>query len=143
MGWLGAQGVGEVIERFVATIETLQRRCELAEDEQGRREKQSKGKRRTATAPELYRTTKEARRSHGGVFPMPAQSQGRHTRAWNAEDGRRPCSKSGEHCSTKLQNCHSFSKPNYSQFFVTTQKSPKIKVVQNQKFYNFAFITTP
>ena len=31
---------------------------------------------------------------------------------------------------------------NQVQIFVTTQKSPK-KVVQNQKFYNFAFITNP
>ena len=39
-GWLGVQGVGEAIERFAAMVETLQRRCELAGDEQGRREKQ-------------------------------------------------------------------------------------------------------
>ena len=30
---------------------------------------------------------------------------------------------------------------NYSQIFITTQKSPKTKAVQNQKFYNFASIT--
>ena len=30
---------------------------------------------------------------------------------------------------------------NYSQIFITTQKSPKTKVVQNQKFYNFVSIT--
>ena len=36
-----------------------------------------------------------------------------------------------------------FKNPNYSQIYVTTQKSPKIKVIQNQKFYNFDFITTP
>ena len=36
-----------------------------------------------------------------------------------------------------------FKIPNYSQIYVTTQKSPKIKVVPNLKFYNFAFITIP
>ena len=36
-----------------------------------------------------------------------------------------------------------FKNPNYSQIYVTTQKSPKIKVVPNLKFYNFAFITIP
>ena len=38
VGWLGAQVVGEAIEHFVATMETLQRRRELVGDEQGRRE---------------------------------------------------------------------------------------------------------
>ena len=36
-----------------------------------------------------------------------------------------------------------FKNPNYSQIYVTTQKYPKIKVAQNLKFYNYAFITTP
>ena len=36
-----------------------------------------------------------------------------------------------------------FKNPNYSQIYVTTQKSSKIKVAPNLKFYNFAFITTP
>ena len=36
-----------------------------------------------------------------------------------------------------------FKNPNYSQIYVTTQKSPKIKVVQNSKFYNFTFNTIP
>ena len=44
VGWLGAQVVGEAIEHFVATMETLQRRRELVGDEQGRWKKQSKGK---------------------------------------------------------------------------------------------------
>ena len=36
-----------------------------------------------------------------------------------------------------------FKNPNYSQIYVTTQKSSKIKVAPKLKFYNFAFITTP
>ena len=100
-------------------------------------------RRTTTTALELYRAAKEARRSHGDTFPTPARSQGRHARAWNAEDGRRPCSFGGEHCSQNLQVCHSSKFTNYSQIFITTQKSPKTKVVQNQKFYNFAFNTNP
>ena len=39
-------------------------------------------------------------------FPMPARHHRRPRRAWNAEEGRRPCSLGGEHCSQKLQNCH-------------------------------------
>ena len=36
-----------------------------------------------------------------------------------------------------------FKNLNYSQIYVTTHKSPKIKVVQNSKLYNFAFIPIP
>ena len=41
------------------------------------------------------------------------------------------------------QTAIQFKNPNYSQIYVTTQKSLKIKVVPNLKFYNFAFITIP
>ena len=76
-GWVDAQDGDGVATGFSCDGGALQRRCELAGDEQGRQENRAR-KRRTATAPELYRMAKEARRSHGGVFPMPARSQGRH-----------------------------------------------------------------
>ena len=47
------------------------------------------------------------------------------------------------HCSHYLPNCHSLHFSNYSQICIVTQKSPKIKVVPNSKFYNFALITVP
>ena len=40
-GRLSVQGTSGAVERFAAMVETLQRRCELARDEQGRQEKQS------------------------------------------------------------------------------------------------------
>ena len=68
---------------------------------------ENKGRRKTTmTVPQVIKDDQEAQRSHGGVFPTPARSQGRHACAWNAEDSRRPCSKSDEHCSLILQNCH-------------------------------------
>ena len=76
-------------------------------------------------------------------LPRQHDAEDSHDRAWKQAEGRRRCSLGGEHCSQNLQNCPSFSNSNYSQICVTTQKSPKIKVVQNQKFYNFAFITNP
>ena len=47
------------------------------------------------------------------------------------------------HCSNHLPNCHSLHFSNYSQIFMVTPKSPKIKVVPNLKFYNFYLITIP
>ena len=86
----------------------------------------------------------EAQGSHAVAFSMPARSQGRPRRAWNAEEGNvGNVASRGGHCSQKLQKCHSPKFPNYSQIFITTQKSPKTNVVQNLKFYNFAFITNP
>ena len=64
--------------------------------------------------------------------PRQHEAEDVHARAWNRTEGRRQCSKSGEHCSPKLQNCYSPKFTNYSQIFITTQKSPKTKVVQNQ-----------
>ena len=83
----------------------------------------------------------EAQGSHAVAFSMPARSQGRPRRAWNAEEGPPAVTAARRHCSTNLQKCHPTKFPNYSQIFITTQKSPKTKVVQNQKFYNFAFET--
>ena len=140
---MGAQGVGEAIEHFAATVETLQRWCELTGDEQGRREKQRTRKEERRRLQSFIGRLRKQGEATEKSFPCQREAKSSHSRAWNAEDSRRRCSKSGEHCSTKLQNCHSFSKPNYSQFCVTTQKSPKIKVAQNSKFYNFAFITNP
>ena len=45
------------------------------------------------------------------------------------------------HCSSYLPNCHLFYFSIYSQIYMVTQKSPKIKVASNPKFYNFALIT--
>ena len=41
VGWLGAQGVGEAIERFATTAQALVRRRWLDGDDRRRREKQS------------------------------------------------------------------------------------------------------
>ena len=142
-GWLGAQGAGEAIERFAVTVETLQRRCELAGDEQGRREKQRTRKEERRRLQSFIGRPRKQGEAMEESFPRQREAKSGHSRAWNAEESRRRCSKSGEHCSTKLQNYHLFSKPNYSQFCVTTQKSPKTKFVQNSKFYNFAFIAIP
>ena len=76
---------------------------------------------------------------------MPARRQGRPRHTWNAEEGRRPCSYDGEHCSQYLQVCHSPNFTNYSQIFITTQKSPKNKSCSKSKvlqlcFYNHLLI---
>ena len=76
-------------------------------------------------------------------FPMPARSRRwlrprlEAGRSWPA--ARATCL----HCSSKLPNCHSLYFSNYSQICMETQKSPKIEVVPNSKFYNFALITIP
>ena len=90
-----------------------------------------------------YNATKEAQRSHAEAFVVPMRRPDGHARDWKLTEARRRCSASGEHCSSKLQNCHSPNFTNYSQIFITTKKSPKTKVVQNQKLYNFSFETIP
>ena len=88
-----------------------------------------------------YNATKEVQRSHAEAFTVPTRCPDGHTHDWKQTEARRRCNSIGEHCSSKLPNCHSPNFTNYSQIFITTQKSPKTKVVQNQKLYNFAFET--
>ena len=97
-----------------------------------------RGKRRRLWLKRMARKLKEATTK---PFPSPARRPDGHARDWKQAEARRRCSASGEHCSSKLQVCHTPKFTNYSQIFITTQKSPKTKVVQNWKFYNFASIT--
>ena len=94
-GRLDAQGVGEAIERFAATVETLQRQCELVEDEQGRWEKQ--------------RTRKEERRRLQSFIGRP-RKQGEATaesfpRQHEAKAATRAPGTT-KFKFTELQNCH-------------------------------------
>ena len=106
----------------------------------GKTEQESGDERRRPRLNRVAQKLKEA-----ALWPSPRQRDAKdgHDRAWKQTEDRRPCSFGGGHCSSKLQNCHSPKFPNYSQIFITTQKSPKTKVVQNQKFYNFSFETIP
>ena len=91
----------------------------------------------------LYNVAKEARGSHDTALSVPAQSRGRPQARLEASRSTPAVTAARGYCSTYLQNCHSPNFANYSQNYVITQKSPKTKVVQNSKFYNFAFITIP
>ena len=104
-----------------------------------RRKQRRKNRRRRCLG--LYNAAQKLKEAT--LRPLPCQHDAKdgHAHDWNAEEGRRRCSSSGEHCSSKLQNCHPPNFTNYSQIFITTQKYPKTKVVPNQKFYNFAFET--
>ena len=139
--WLGAQGTSGARTRITAMAQMLVRRRGLNREWRWRREKteERKERRRRRLGPNnTAQKLKEA-----ALWPSPRQRDAKdgHDRAWKQTEDRRPCSFGGGHCSSKLQNCHSPKFTNYSQIFITTQKSPKTKVVQNQKFYNFAFIT--
>ena len=141
--WLGTQGTSGAGTHIAPMAQTLVRRRGLNGEWRWRREKteERKERRRRRLGPNnTAQKLKEAT-----LRPLPRQHDAKdgHARDWNAEEGRRRCSSSGEHCSSKLQNCHSPNFTNYSQIFIITQKSPKTKVVPNQKFYNFAFETIP
>ena len=99
--------------------------------------KQSKGKEERRRLQSFIGQPRKPRRSLQRANATPGRPRAR----LEANRSSPACSKSGEHCSSILQNCHSPKFTNYSQNFITTQKSPKTKVVQNQKFYNFAFET--
>ena len=143
MGWLDAQGYGGAGACFAETATALSRRRELdgaAAVATGKTEEEEKRRRRRLGSNNTAQKLKEA-----ALWPSPRQRDAKdgHDRAWKQTEDRRPCSFGGGHCSSKLQNCHSPKFPNYSQIFITTQKSPKTKVVQNLKFYNFAFYNQP
>ena len=101
-------------------------------------EERSGGKRRR---PGLNRVAQKHKEATQETSPRQREAEDIHARVRKRTEGRRRCSYGGEHCSQYLQVCHSPKFTNYSQIFITTQKSPKTKVVQNQKFYNFSFIT--
>ena len=92
-------------------------------------------------AAQAKKDGQETQGSYIVAFTAPARRPKGHARDWKPTEARRQCSFGGGHCSLKLQVCHSPKFTNYSQIFITTQKSPKTKVVQNQKFYNFVSIT--
>jgi len=84
---------------FTETATALGRRCELTgamaaatrKTEQG-----SGGKRRRPRLNSVAQKRKEATQE---TSPCQREAEDVHTRAWNAEEGRRPCSLGGEHCS--------------------------------------------
>ena len=140
---LTAQGRGKAVERFTTTAQALVRRRGLNEEWRWRREKTEERKERRRRRLGPNNTAQKLKEATLRPLPRQRDAKDGHARDWNAEEGRRRCSSSGEHYSSKLQNCHLPNFTNYSQIFITTQKSPKTKVVPNQKFYNFAFETIP
>ena len=140
---LSAQGRGEAVERFAMTAQALVRRRGLNEEWRWRREKTEERKERQRRRLGPNNTAQKLKEATLRPLPRQRDAKDGHACDWNAEEGRRRCSSSDEHCSSKLQNCHPPNFTNYSQIFITTQKSPKTKVVPNQKFYNFAFDTIP
>ena len=138
---LDTQGTSGAGTRFAAMAWALVRRQKLngaMATAAVETEERSGGKRRRLGLNRAAQKHKEATQE---TSPRQREAEDVHARAWKRTEGRRRCSYGGEHCSQYLQVCHSPKFTNYSQIFITTQKSPKIKVVQNQKFYNFAFIT--
>ena len=103
-------------------------------------EEEEKRRRRRLGTYSMAQNLKEATME---PFPRQRDAKDGHDAPGTPKKARRQCSLDGEHCSQYLQDCHSPKFTNYSQIFITTQKSPKTKVVQNQKFYNFTFIPNP
>ena len=77
--------------------------------------------------------------------PSPRQRDAKdgHDRDWKPKEARRRWQLPDGTVQLIYQIAICFKNLNYSQIYVTTQKSPKIKVVQNSKLYNFAFIPIP
>ena len=105
--------------------------------------KQRRKKARTTVA-QVIKDGQEAQGSHDGAISL-ASAMPRWPRA-RLEASRRIIGNVARAVNTVHENYRiaiQFKNPNYSQNCITTQKSPKTKVVQNQIFYNFAFITNP
>jgi len=78
------------------------------------------------------------------AFTAPARRQNGHDRAWNAEEGN--AGNVARAVNTVHSNYRNAIRPkftNYSQIFITTQKSPKTNFVQLDKIYTFAFKLNP
>ena len=143
MGQLDAQGVGGAGASLSATVEHNNDGTGSPEMKQWRRKNRAKGRGQTA----MVQAIKDGQAAQGSCamsFTAPARRQNSHDRAWNAEEGN------AGNVASAVDTVHSIYRnairpkfTNYSQIFITTQKSPKTKVVQNQKFYHFAFETIP
>jgi len=81
------------------------------------------------------------RRRRAASSPCQRKAGGGHGRDWNTVEDHRRRGVAYGYYSQYLLNCHSSNFSNYSQICMVTQKSPKIKVVPNSKFYNFALTT--
>ena len=122
-------------------------RCELVEAGRWRRGKQRRGGRATEGRSRLNQWAegggKDVRLTRNGDTNMPKPEvalTGVSRSRWKLAVGEVSACL---HCSNYLPNFHSLYFSNYSQICTVTQKSPKIKVVPNSKFYNFALITIP
>ena len=141
MGLPNALGVGGAGASLSATVEHNNDGTGSPEMKQWRRKNRARGRGQTATV-QAIKDGQEAQGSYAMSFTAPVRRQNGHDRAWNAEEGN-----AGNVASAVItvHNNYSFAIrqkfSNYSQIFTATQKSPKTKVVQNQKLYNFAFET--
>ena len=141
MGRSDAQGVGEAGASLSAMVEHNNDGTSSPEMKQWRRENRATENEKRRRLQSFKGWPGSSRKLHCGLHRASATPKRPRPRLERRRKKRRQCSKSGEHCSSILQNCHSPKFTIYSQNFITTQKSPKTKVVQNQKFYNFAFET--
>ena len=139
---LSAQGRGEAVERFAMTAQALVRRRGLNEEWRWQREKTEERKERRRRRLGPNNTAQKLKEATQRPLPRQRNAKDGHARDWKQTEAHWRCSSSGEHCSSKLQNCHSPNFTNYSQIFITTQKSPKTKVVPNQKLFQIKSSTT-
>ena len=139
--WLDSQGKDGTRTAFTEMATALGRRCELVGATTTTVVKTKEEKRRWRRLG-TYSAAQKLKEATMELFPCQRDIKDGHDAPGTPKKVRRQCSLGGEHCSQKLQNCHTPKFTNYSQIFITTQKkSPKTKVVQNRKFYNFASIT--
>ena len=141
VGWVDAQEKDRTGTTFTETATALGRRCELA------------GAMTTTAAVKTEEEEKRRRRRFGTYSTAQKFKEATmepFLRQCDAKDGHNvpgTPKKVAGHVATVVNTVHSIYKfaihQNSQITLKFSQKSPKIKVVQNQKFYNFAFITNP
>ena len=111
----------------------LQRQCELAGDEQGRRKNRAREKEEQRQLQSFIGRPRKQGEATAESFPRQREAEAA-TRTPGTDqkiDGN-----VARTVNTVPQNYRiaiRFKNPNYSQICITTQKSPKIKVAQNPK----------
>ena len=83
VGWQGAQGTSEAIERFTETVQALDRRREL--DGARRRQLESRGEENGEERRRLWLNSAAQKQEEAMKEPSPCQREAEdgHARAWN------------------------------------------------------------
>ena len=124
--WLDSQGKDGTRTAFTEMATALGRRCELVGAMTTTVVKTKEEKRRWRRLG-TYSAAQKLKEATTELFPCQRDIKDGHDTPGTPKKERRQCSLGGEHCSQKLQNCHTPKFTIYSQIFHNNSKISKNK----------------